>query len=132
MSPESTQGFASGNPADFTDKLSAAGTEAKARSADLARKAASTAEQARSRAAEGLGQAADAIESGAEEGAGKARRAARRAADALSSSADYLRENTAREIVDDAIGVVKNNPGFALLGAVAIGFVVGRAFSSRN
>ena len=48
------------------------------------------------------------------------------------AGADYLRENSARDMVDDAMDVVKNNPGVALLGAVALGFLVGRVFSARS
>ena len=127
-----SSGFASGNPSNLTDKLSAAATEGKARAAELGRKGADTADQARSSAAAGLSTAAGALEDGANEGGKRARRAAQATANALSSGADYLRDSSAREMVDDAMGVVKNNPGVALLGAVALGFLVGRAFSSRS
>jgi len=132
MSPESTTGFAAGNPANFTDKVSAAASEAKARAAELAGKADQAADEARSRAAAGLGSAAEAVEGEAQEGAQTIRRAGRRAADALATSANYIRDNSARDMFEDAMEVVKDNPGVALLGAVAIGFLVGRAFSSRN
>ena len=132
MAIESTSGFASGNPSNLNEKLSAAATEAKSRAADLGRKVTDTADQARSSAAAGLSSAAGAIEDGAVEGSNRARRAAHATAKALSSGADYIRDNSARDMVDDAMDVVKNNPGVALLGAVAIGFLVGRAFSSRS
>jgi hypothetical protein len=35
-------------------------------------------------------------------------------------------------MMGDAMEVVKNNPGAALLGAVAVGFLVARALSSRD
>ena len=125
-------GFDSGNASNPTDKLSAAATEGKARTADLGRSAADSVDQARSSAAAGLSTAAGAIEDGAKEGGQRARRAAQATANALSSGADYLRDNSARDMVDDAMDVVKNNPGVALLGAVALGFLVGRVFSSRS
>jgi hypothetical protein len=120
-----SSGFASGNPSNLTDKLSAAATEGRVR-------AAGSIDQARSSAAAGLGTAAGAIENGANEGGKRARRAAQATARALSSGADYLRKNSARDMVGDAMDVVKSNPGVALLGAVALGFLVGRAFSSRS
>ena len=127
-----SSGFASGNPSNLTDKLSAAATEGKARAAELGRKAADTADQARSSTAAGLSTAAEAIQDGADEDGRRVRRAAQATAKALSTGADYVRENSARDMVDDAMDVVKNNPGVALLGAVALGFLVGRVFSSRS
>jgi ElaB/YqjD/DUF883 family membrane-anchored ribosome-binding protein len=125
----SSPGFASASPSPFTDKVF---DEAKARAADLARKATDTADQARSTAAAGLSAAASAIDDRAHEGANRLSRAAHRTANALSSGADYIRDTSVRDMMDDAMEVVKNNPGAALLGAVAIGFLVGRAFSSRT
>jgi ElaB/YqjD/DUF883 family membrane-anchored ribosome-binding protein len=125
----SSPDFASSNPSAFSDKLS---DEAKARAADLARKATDKADQARSAAAAGLGAAAGAIDDNADDAANRASRAAHRTANALSTGADYIRDNSVRDMMDDAMDVVKNNPGAALLGAIAIGFLVGRAFSPRN
>jgi ElaB/YqjD/DUF883 family membrane-anchored ribosome-binding protein len=132
MPTESTSGFASGNPSNLRDKVAAAVHEANSRATDLGRKVSDTADQARANAAAGLGNAAEAIEDQADEAATRTRRAAHRTANALSSGADYIRDNSARDMMDDAIDVAKNNPGIALLGAVAIGFLVGRAFSSRS
>jgi ElaB/YqjD/DUF883 family membrane-anchored ribosome-binding protein len=132
MATESgSSGFASGSP-NFNEKVSVAGSEAKGRGADLGRKVTDAADQARSNAAAGLSAAADAIDDSADRSANRARSAAHRAANALSSSADYIRDNNVRDMMDDAMDVVKNNPGVALLGAVAIGFLVGRVFSSRS
>lgn len=122
-------GFASDTA---SDKLSAAASAAKARAADLGRKTADTADQARSAAADGLSNAGEAIEEGAAEGGHRVRRAARATAKALSGSADYIRDNNARDMMEDALDVVKNNPGVALLSAVALGFLVARAFHSRD
>jgi len=123
--------FASGNPAKPTDGLSAA-TGEKLRAADLGRKAADTVDQARSSVAAGLSTAAGALEDSTDEGGRRTRRAAQATAKALSRGADYLRDNSVRDMAGDAMDVVKNNPGFALFGAIALGFLLGRAFSSRN
>ena len=124
--------FTPGDPSNLGDKLSAAGTEARAKAENLGRKAADMAEQARPTSAAGLSAAADAIDDNADQVADRIRSAAHRTAQAISTSADYIRDNSVQEMVDDAMAVVKNNPGVALLGAVAIGFLVGRAFSSRS
>ncbi len=65
-------------------------------------------------------------------GGPRAAGAARRTARAFSAGADYVRDTSARDMMGDAMEVVKNNPGVALLGAVAVGFLVARALSSRD
>ena len=129
MATEPGSSFSSGNPSNLTDD---APRDGGARAAEVGRRAAGIADQARSSAAAGLSNAASALEDTANEGAKHARRAAQATANALSKSADYLRDNSAQDMVDDAMDVVKRNPGIALAGAVALGFFVGRAFSSRS
>jgi len=99
--------------------------EAKARAADLGRRASNMAEQARTAAAGGLESAANAMHDRTDRVAG----AAHNAADALSSGAEYLRANDLRQMADDIVAVIRNNPGTALLGAAALGFLIGRAVS---
>lgn len=122
--------FASGNPSNPTDRLSTTG--GKAHAADLGRKVADTVDQAGSSMATGLSTAAGALEHSADESGKRTGRAAQATAKAVSRGAGYLRDNSARDMAGDAMDVVKNNPGIALLGAIALGFLVGRAFSSRN
>jgi ElaB/YqjD/DUF883 family membrane-anchored ribosome-binding protein len=107
------------------DPLSSPGIEAQAAAAELGRKAARKAEQARSRAAEGLESAAKSVHAGGERVAS----AAHSAADALTSSAHYVREHEVRDMLDDVLEVVRSNPGAALLGAAALGFLIGRAMT---
>lgn len=107
------------------DPLSSPGVEAQAAAAELGRKAARKTEQARSRAAEGLDSAARSMHAGGERVAG----AVHTAADALSSSAQYMREHELRDMLDDMLEVVRSNPGAALLGAAALGFLIGRAMT---
>jgi ElaB/YqjD/DUF883 family membrane-anchored ribosome-binding protein len=113
------------DPSTLGDDARRATSEASAATAELARKASRKADQARATAAEGLDTAAGAVHTGA----ARVASAARSAADALTSSAQYVREHDARDMMDDLMQVVKNNPGPALLGAVALGFVLGRALS---
>ena len=104
---------------------SATASEVKARAADMGRRAADKAEQVRAGTADGMNTAADALHEKTDRVAG----AAHSAADALETSAAYIREHDLRSMMIDLMEVVKNNPGPALLSAVAVGFVVGRAFS---
>jgi hypothetical protein len=119
--------------AGFSEKSSTATSEAKARASDLGRKAAESVDQVRKTAAGGLGTAAGALDEHADAlpGGPRIASAAHRAADALTASADYIRDKNVRDMVDDVMKVVKDNPGPALLGAVALGFLVGRSFT-RN
>jgi hypothetical protein len=96
-------------------------------SADPGRRGTGRADQVRASAADGLEGTANAVHSG---GASVAR-AAHSAADALASGARYIRENDTRDMIDDLMEVVRNNPGPALLGAVALGFLVGRMLPHR-
>jgi ElaB/YqjD/DUF883 family membrane-anchored ribosome-binding protein len=93
--------------------------------AELGRKAYRKADRARATAADSLDTAASAVHTGGERVAS----AAHSAAGALTSGAQYVREHDARDMIDDVMQLVKNNPGPALLGAAALGFLVGRALS---
>lgn len=87
--------------------------------------------QARATAAGRMDRAASALDEQAESLPGGARvsSAAHSAADALATSADYIREHDLSDMMEDLRDVVRNNPGPALLGAAALGFLIGRAFS---
>ena len=112
------------DPSGPTD-TSGVAAEAKSAAADLGRQASRKMDQVRATAAGGLDTAASAVHTGGERVAG----AAHSAGDALTSGAQYLREHDARDMIDDLMQVVRNNPGPALLGALALGFVVGRSLS---
>ena len=127
--PESTR------PPDPTagieEKVLQSTAEAQARASELGRRASQKTEQVRNAAAGRLDSAASAMHERADNLPGGARvaGAAHGAADALHSGADYLREHDMRQMADDLREVVRNNPGAALLGAAALGFLVGRAVS---
>jgi hypothetical protein len=107
------------------DELRASG------SGGMSERVGARAEQARTTAAGGLDRAAGTLDEQAASLPGGARvaSAAHSAANALSSSADYIREHDLGDMMEDLRDVVKNNPGPALLGAAALGFLIGRAFS---
>jgi len=130
--------YQSNAPGERSARGPAAGEELRGRSDELGgtasgvgAQAAHKAEQMRAAAAGGMDTASSKLHESAESlpAGGRASSVARSAADALSSSADYIRDHDLRAMVDDLMGVVKNNPGPALLGAAALGFLVGRAFS---
>lgn len=130
MATEPGSSFSSGNPSNPNDH---APSDGGTRAAEVGRRqAGGIADQARSSAAAGLSSSASTLEDTANEGVKYARHAAQATANALSKSADYLRDNSAQDMAEDAMDVVKRYPGIALAGAVALGFFVGRAFSSRS
>ena len=99
--------------------------EATQAAADLGRTAARKADQARSRAAAGLESAAQSLHSGVDRMAS----AGHGAGDALAGSARYVRDHDLSDMSEDLLEVVRNNPGVALLGAAALGFLVGWALN---
>ena len=101
--------------------------KAEATASELGRSAGKKAQRARTRAAAGLDSAAKTVHAGAERVAD----AGHSAGDALASGARYVREHDARDMVEDAMDIVRSHPGVALLGAAALGFLVGRAIT-RN
>ena len=114
------------NPNDpLTGRGAGMAAEAQAAASELGRKAARKADQMRGRAADGLDSAAKSMHSGG----ARVASAADSAADALSSGARYVRENEIRDMLDDFMDILKDNPGAALLGAAALGFLIGRAVS---
>jgi len=97
----------------------------KAKAQDVGARAAQRADRARVGAAAGL----ETVASTLHEKGDRVATAAHSAADAVTSGAEYLRANDARAIMSDLVEMVRRNPGRSLLGAVAVGFLLGRALS---
>lgn len=121
----SPRGPGEGNP-NLRDPLDDS-TSAAESGSDLGRNARARAEKVRASAASGLDSAAGAMHAGGDRVAS----AAHRTGDALASGAKYLRANDPGEMVDDFMGLLRNNPGPALLCAAAMGFLLGRAVYRR-
>jgi ElaB/YqjD/DUF883 family membrane-anchored ribosome-binding protein len=92
---------------------------------DVGNKAAQRADQARVGAAAGLENVASTLHEKGERVAS----AAHSAADAVASGAEYLRENDVQSMISDLMEVIRRNPGPSLIGAAALGFLLGRALS---
>jgi hypothetical protein len=87
-------------------------------------KAADAFRAGRNATADGL----DAAASGLNAGGDRVAELAHSTADSLKSSARYVRKHDGGRMVDDIESLIKAHPGKALLGAVILGFVAGRAF----
>jgi ElaB/YqjD/DUF883 family membrane-anchored ribosome-binding protein len=97
----------------------------KAKVQDAGAKAAHRADQARVGAAAGL----ETVASTLHEKGDRVATAAHSTADAVASSAEYLRDNDLQTMMSDLREVIRRNPGPTLLGAAAVGFLLGRALS---
>ena len=97
----------------------------KAKAQDVGAKAAHRADQARVGAAAGL----DTVATTLHEKGERVASAAHTAADAVSYGAEYLRENDVQTMLSDLMEVIRRNPGPSLIGAAALGFILGRALS---
>jgi ElaB/YqjD/DUF883 family membrane-anchored ribosome-binding protein len=116
------------------DKIAEAASQARNKAADLGRGAAEKIDQNRQAAAGGLQQAASTLHQKADSlpGGPRVTSFAHTAADKLEATAGYLRENDVNSMIEDLQRFIRRNPGPALLGAAAIGFLVGRALSDRD
>jgi hypothetical protein len=112
---------------DPTSAADASGafTTLKAKAQGIGARATERADHARVGAAAGLETVAGTLH----EKGDRVASAAHRAADAVSYGAGYLRDNDVRTMMRDLAEVIRRNPGPALLGAAALGFVLGRALS---
>jgi len=116
------------------EKLADTAAQARDKVSDLGRTAVEKVDEKRDAAAGGLEQAASALheKAGSLPGGEKVTGLAHAAADRLSSTAEYVREHNVNRMMADVETLVKNNPGPSLLAAAAIGFLVGRAFTSND
>ena len=98
---------------------------------DMARTAGNTIDENRASAADRLEDAASAVRDTANTlpGGERVKEFAQGAAARLSTGADYVRSHDVDRMLADVKTAVRNNPGIALLGAAAFGFLFGRALS---
>ncbi len=91
-------------------------------------------ESARQPVADKMHAAADSMRDNADRipGGETIRGAAGSAADTLDTSASYIESHDSRDMTREAMDVVRRYPGWALLIAGALGFVMGRALRKRT
>ena len=112
------------------DKVSDAASSARQKVSEAGRQAADKIDEKRGPAADALHSAASTLHEKAEDfpGGETVKTVAHSAAEKLESTASYIREHDVRSMLSDVEEMVKRNPGPSLLIAVAIGFLIGRAF----
>jgi ElaB/YqjD/DUF883 family membrane-anchored ribosome-binding protein len=112
------------------DKVTDAAATAKQRVSEAGRRTTDKIDEKRGPTADALQSAASTIHEKAEDlpGGQTVRSVAHSAAEKLESTAGYIREHDVRSMISDMEEIVKRNPGPSLLIAVAVGFLIGRAF----
>jgi hypothetical protein len=116
------------------DQTSGAASQAKEKVSAVGRAAAGKIDDNRVNVAGGLETAASTLHERAESlpGGEKVSGFAHSAADKLSTTADYVRQHDVNSMMADVQEMVKKNPGPALVLSAVLGFLVARAFSSRD
>jgi ElaB/YqjD/DUF883 family membrane-anchored ribosome-binding protein len=89
-------------------------------------RATETADKAMDTTAGGMESAADTIREKFEGQGGIQEKAGTTVASGMERTAEYLREHDTQAVLSDVEAYVKNHPAQALVGAVALGFVIGR------
>ena len=117
--------YTSSTPDSTSAEASRTYTTLKAKVQDVGEKAARRADRARVSAASGL----DTLSSTLHKRGDNVASAAHHAADAVHSGAEYLRAHDVETMMSDLKEVIRRNPAASLLGAVALGFILGRALS---
>ena len=121
-------------PSNVGENITDAATRIRDKAGDLGQTAANKIDENRDAAARGLDSAAATLNEKADKlpGGEKVTAVAHATADKLATTADYVRHHDVSSMMEDVERLVKNNPGPSLLAAAAIGFLVGRAFSSSD
>ncbi len=123
-----------GTESNISDRVSDAVEQTKSKLTEFGSNAADKFDQNRVSAASGLEGAADSLHQRADQlpGGDKVTNMAHTAADKLSATANYVRQNDFASMMNDVEGLVKKNPGPALVVAAGLGFLLARAFSSDS
>ena len=116
------------------EKLSDTVAQVKDKVSDLGRTASHKIDENRDTAATGIKNAATALHENADKlpGGENVNALAHAAAEKLNTTANYVRAHHVNQMMADLRQLVKNNPGPALLGAAAIGFMVGRSVVNKD
>jgi ElaB/YqjD/DUF883 family membrane-anchored ribosome-binding protein len=117
---------------NVSDRAMDAVEQTKRKITEFGATAADKIDQNRAAAADGLEGAAETLHQKADQlhqGGERVSDFAHTAADKINATADYVRQNNFKDMVDDVQKVVKKNPGPALAVAAGLGFLVARAFS---
>ena len=113
-------------------QASQAATDVRDKVADLGRRAEEKIDQGRVRAADTVDSTAVKLRDRADQFASTTSNAVHNVTDKLQSAADYIRDNDARAMMEDAADFMRRYPVQSLAAAVVVGFLAGRALRNAN
>jgi len=108
---------------DLRERAANLGSKIKDKASQLGSTVSQTAERQRENAAKGLNRAAV----GLHDGVGSAAKMAHGVADGMESTAAYLRDHSFGDMGTDLMSACRRHPVQAMISAVVVGFVLGRA-----
>jgi ElaB/YqjD/DUF883 family membrane-anchored ribosome-binding protein len=129
---ESSSSGTAGATENFQETMGDKAQRVKDRVADTGRRTVDKIDASREPTADALGRAASGIHETTDRATQRLSGAAHRAADRIQATADYVREHDLRAIGNDVVGIVNRYPRESVAIAVALGFLLGRAFRSRT
>jgi ElaB/YqjD/DUF883 family membrane-anchored ribosome-binding protein len=109
---------------DVTGNLKHKGRELRRKAVDRLEDGRAAAADGLKGAAQGLHRRADALTSGAE----RVSAVTHRVADKVESASRYVRDRDSRDMLADVEAVVRRHPSKAILAALGVGYLAGRAF----
>ena len=114
---------------DIRDKIVDMTSKMKEKAGQVADAVSDTVDKTRGHAVDGLEQAASTLHEKAGDivGGPKVTSAAHAIADGMESVADYLRDANFQDMKENALKTCRKYPAQTLIGALAVGFLVGRA-----
>jgi ElaB/YqjD/DUF883 family membrane-anchored ribosome-binding protein len=119
---------AAGTAAKMQEVVADKANEAKEKVAEFGRRAVDKIDAQREPAASALGQTASALH----DKGNMAANVAHRTAEKIQATADYIRENDVKAMLDDVGSLVRRYPGTSLAAAAVAGFLVARALRGGN
>jgi ElaB/YqjD/DUF883 family membrane-anchored ribosome-binding protein len=119
---------------NLTDMASEIAGRAQQKAEEVRRNVGGKFDRSRRPAAENLWNAASALHRKADRlpGGENVAKLAHRAADRMQTTADYIREHDARDMMADVKGFLGRHPGGSLVAAAVLGFFIGRKLRSDD
>jgi ElaB/YqjD/DUF883 family membrane-anchored ribosome-binding protein len=124
--------YAATDAGTIKDQAGQTAADVRDKVADLGRKAEEKIDQGRVRAADTVDSTAATLRDRADQFASTTSHAVHNVTDKLQSAADYIRDNDARAMMEDAANLMRRYPAQSLAAAAVVGFLAGRALRNAN
>src|SRR5688572_16275103 len=131
--PEETSNFGDTSTGGIRDKAAEFTSRVKDKAGQVGSTVSETVSRQRETAAGGLDRVASTLhdKAGSVPGGAKVEQVAHKIATGMESTASYLRDHDFKDMGQDIVGIARRHPTEALLSALVIGFLAGRAMKRR-